>query len=307
MLALPRARLAIVAGVALSLSLAACGSDTLDTGDSSDDAGASASLHTTATKDTKLADLVPADIKAKGTLTVGSDASYAPNEFMKVGSNEVIGLDVDLFNAVAAKLGLKATYQNADFSSIIPGLGRKYDVGVSSFTINPERLKSVTMVSYLSAGVQWAAPKGNPKKIDPANPCGLTVGVQTGTTEADELDELNKKGKCKSKPVKIVPETAQDKVNLDLQAGKTDALSADSPVTQYAVQRSQGQLELLGDVTESAPYGIVLPKSETKFGEAVAAALKALKEDGVYGDIMKKWGLQTGALDSFEVNPKVAS
>ena len=297
----------LAAGAALCVGLSACGSDTLDMGDSpsSGEASGPTSVRVTASADTKLAALVPADIRAKGTLTVGSDASYPPNEFYPVGSKDITGMDVDMFNAVAAKLGLKTSWQNAQFGSILPGIGSKYDVGVSSFTIKKDRLKAATMVSYLTAGVQWAVPAGNPDKIDPANPCGLTVGVQTNTIEVDILDALNK-GRCASKPIKVVPESEQTKVNLDLQSGKIDAMTADSPVTQYAISQSNGKIEAAGEVTDAAPYGYVLPRSQTEFGKALVAALESLKADGTYANVMKKWGLTTGALDTFEVNPKVA-
>ena len=61
-------------------------------------------------------------------------------------------------------------------------------MGISSFTINPERLEQANMVEYFEAGEAYAVPKGNPKNIDPADLCGLTVGVQTGTVEDEELD-----------------------------------------------------------------------------------------------------------------------
>lgn len=306
-----RFRSTAVAVAALSLTLAGCGSSSLDTGSSSSSGSGSGSgspstsVNVSASSDSAVAALVPADIKSKGTLTIGSDASYAPNEYLPVGSQKITGMDVDLFNAVAAKMGLKTNWQNSSFSTIIPGLGTKFDVGVSSFTINKARLNTVTMVSYLTAGVQWAVAKGNPKNIDPTNPCGLTVGVQTGTVEQDELTALNK-GKCASKKINIVPETDQTKVNLDLQSGKVDAMSADSPITQYAVAQSNGKLETVGSVTEAAPYGFVLPKSQTKFGEAIVAALQSLKKDGTYDNVLKKWGL-SGGIDNFAVNPSVSS
>lgn len=301
-----RTSLAATVVAALTVGLSACGSDNLGGSGASSSSGGSASASVKAvTKDAKAAGMVPAAIRSKGTLTIGSDASYAPNEYLPVGSQTITGMDVDLFNAVAAKLDLKTTWQNASFSTIIPGMGTKYDVGVSSFTINAAREKSVTMVSYLTAGVQWAVPKGNPKKFDPTNPCGANVGVQTGTTEQDELNALNK-GKCASKKINIVPEGDQTKVNLDLQSGKVDAMSADSPVTQYAVKQSNGKLQTVGSVTESAPYGFVLPKSQTDFGKAIVAALESLKSDGTYDRILTKWGL-SGGIDKFEVNPQVSS
>jgi polar amino acid transport system substrate-binding protein len=73
------------------------------------------------------------------------------------------------------------------FDSIILGVGSgKYDIGVSSFTINDER-KAANMISYFKAGTQWVTQKGNPKKVDPNNACGLNIAVQKGTVQVDDL------------------------------------------------------------------------------------------------------------------------
>ena len=92
---------------------------------------------------------LPESIKSAGVIKIGTDASYAPNEFLAADGKTVQGMDVDVFNAVAAKFGVKTEWQPADFGSIINGVnGKKYDIGISSFTINDERKKAVTMVSY---------------------------------------------------------------------------------------------------------------------------------------------------------------
>jgi polar amino acid transport system substrate-binding protein len=73
--------------------------------------------------------LVPSSIKSKGTLTVASDASYAPNEFFASDGKTIIGMDADLSDALAAAMGLKAKVVNATFNGIIPGLAAgKYDM-----------------------------------------------------------------------------------------------------------------------------------------------------------------------------------
>lgn len=307
----PRARLAVVPVAALALGLTACGSNSL--GGSSSSAGAGAGSSSAAagssakvTASSSLSSLVPAALKKKGTLTVGTDASYAPNEFL-VGGSTIKGMDIDLVNAVLAKLGLKAKFQNAQFNTIIAGVeAGKYDMSASSFTINKQREQQVNMISYFSAGVQWAVQKGNPHKVNPAKPCGLTVGVQTGTTELSELQAMNKK-QCKSNPMKLVIETLQSKVTTDLIAGKVVAMSADSPVTLYAVKQTGDKLQTVGTITETAPYGLVVPKSDTQFAKALAASLKAINKDGSYKQILDKWGQASGAVTSFVVNPTPTS
>jgi polar amino acid transport system substrate-binding protein len=287
--------------LAASITLVGCGSNSLD--NSSDKKGGEVKTSV----DKEAAALVPQAIKDKGTLTVGSDASYAPSEFLAGDGKTIEGFDIDLFKAVGEKLGLKVTFQNADFGSIIAGVNSdKYDVGVSSFTINAERLQAANMVSYFSAGTQWAALKGNPKNVDPQKPCGLNVAVQSNTVQ--QTDDLPPKAKaCQSagKPFKVDPYAKQDQATASVASGKDDAMLADSPVIAYAVKQSNGKLEAVGDIYDSAPYGYVVAKKNTDLANALAAALKALKADGTYEKVLTNWGVEQGAVDSFDVNPAV--
>jgi len=161
-------RTTIVLSGALLLAVAGCGSNSL-----SDSGGATTAPPTTpASSASPAADLkakLPPKIASAGKIVVGVDATYPPNEFLQ-GGNKVVGMDVDLFNAVAQQFGVTVEWQPAGFDTIIAGVtSGKYDVGVSSFTINDKRKQQVNMVSYFNAGTQWASAKGNPKGVDPDN------------------------------------------------------------------------------------------------------------------------------------------
>ena len=283
----------------VGLALSACGSTSLST------PGASNKPTVSQTKEANLADKLPAKIKAAGKIVVGVDATYAPNEFLDADGKTVRGMDVDLFNAVAQKFGVTVQWVPANFDSIILGVdGGKYDVGVSSFTINADRKKQVNMVSYFNAGTQWAVLKGNPKKVDTENACGLSIGVQKGTVQIDDLTARSKKCTAAGKKaITQIVEQAQAKVTADLVSGKADAMLADSPVGLYAVKQTGGQLEALGQVYDAAPYGYVLPKAETEFAQAIVDALKALDTSGDYKKALSTWGNDTGAISDFAVNP----
>ncbi len=288
----------------LSTSLvAACGG-----GSSSPSAGGSASASASVKADSALAAKVPASVKQDGVISVGSDATYAPSEFLATDNKTVVGFDVDLFNAVAAKLGLKAQFQNAKFDSIIPGVvSGKYELGVSSFTINAEREKQVNMVSYFSAGTQWFTRKGNPDKVDPNNACGLAIAVQTNTVQFDDLTARSKKCTAAGKPaIKIDSYQGQDTATAAIASGKDAAGLADSPVGAYAVKQTHGQLQLLGAIYDSAPYGYAVPKAQTQFAQAIASAVDSLIKDGTYVKILQKWGVQQGAVTKAEVNPSAS-
>jgi polar amino acid transport system substrate-binding protein len=283
----------------VGLALSACGSSSLST------PGTSAKPTVAQTADAALVAALPAKIKAAGKIIVGTDATYAPNEFLDTDGKTAKGMDIDLFNAVAQKFGVTVDWVPASFSSIILGVNSgKYDVGVSSFTINPDRKKQVNMVSYFNAGTQWAVLKGNPKKVDPDNACGLSIGVQKATVQIDDLTARSKKCVAAGKqPISQVVEESQAKVTTDLLSGKAVAMLADSPVGLYAIKQTSGQLESVGKTYDAAPYGFVLPKTETAFAQAVADALKSLNSTGDYKKALATWGNDSGAIDSFAVNP----
>jgi polar amino acid transport system substrate-binding protein len=290
-----RAILGLAVVAALTASMAACG------GESNGGSGTGATAPAASSSvDSALAAKVPADIKAAGKLIVGTDATYAPSEFLDTDGKTVIGFDVDLFNAVAAKLGLTTEWQSATFGNIIPGVNSgKYNAGVSSFTINPDRLKQVNMVSYFSAGTQWAAKTG--ATIDPDNACGKKVAVQATTVQVDDITARSKK--CGSNKITIDQYQKQSDATNAVVTGKDDAMLADSPVCAYAVKQTNGQLALAGDIYDSAPYGYVLPKDQTDFADAIAGSVQALIADGTYKSILSKWGVDAGAITTPAVNP----
>jgi polar amino acid transport system substrate-binding protein len=291
---------AALGGLAAVLALGACSSKK--------DTGTIDQVPTTSvspTVDAALAAKVPAAIKADGKIVVGTDSTYAPNEFLAADGKTIQGFDVDVFNAVAAKLGLTAQFVTAPFDNIIPSVGSgKYEIGVSSFTVNPDRKKTVDMVSYFQAGTQWGAKAGNPLKIDPDNACGKKIAVQKSTVQVDDVTARSKKCTSAGQPkITIDQYQGQDEATAAVVSGKDDAMLADSPVVAYAVKQTNEQLELLGSIYDSAPYGYVLKKGQGDFAQTIADALKAVITDGSYAAALKKWGVDQGAITDPKVNP----
>ena len=291
------AKLAMVLAATAALLMSACSSSLSGAPETETEPSASVS------ENADLAARLPESIRSAGVIKVGTDASYAPNEFLADDGKTVQGMDVDLFNAVAAKFGVEAEWQPSSFDTIIVGVnGGKYDIGISSFTINDQRKQQVNMVSYFSAGTQWATRAGNPEDVDPDNACGKTIAVQDKTVQQEE-DLPKRQQACESNPIKVLPFEGQDQATASVVSGRADAMLADSPVVAYAVKQSGGKLEPLGDIYEAAPYGYVLPKAETEFAEAIVDALKELESDGTYESILEKWGVEDGAISDFAVNP----
>ncbi len=89
-----------------------------------------------------------------------------------------------------------------------------------------------------------------------------------------------------------LPYAGQDEVNNALAIGKADAMLADYPITQNAIQTSDGKMEALGEQYGAAPYGFTMVKDNTQLAEAISKALDDLEASGVYDAILAKYGVR---------------
>jgi polar amino acid transport system substrate-binding protein len=296
----------LAGAVAALMALAACGGGSSGSAATTSSTGGSSNASSPSiSKDDAVAKLLPSSISSKGTLTIGTDASYAPSEFVDTDGKTVIGFDADLAKALGQVLGLQVNLQNAPFGTIIEGVkSGKFDLGVSSFTINPDRIKQVDMVSYYSAGTLWAVPQGNPAGVTPDNACGKKVAVQKDTVQVDDVTARSKKCTAAGKPaISLEQFTLQSDVTSAVVTGKDDAELADSPVIAYAIKQTNGKLQQVGQVYDSAPYGIVVPKNQGSYAKAIQGAMQKLMDSGVYQSILTKWGVQGGAIKTAAIDP----
>ena len=236
-----------------------------------------------------------------GVLTVGTNPPFAPFEF-KDSDGSIIGLEMDLANAVAQVLGLKFQPVEQDFSMILPAVqSGQIDLGGSGFTDTDERRENFDFVDILYAGIQWAELSDGSKDVDPSNPCGLTVAVQR--TTVSETDDLRPKQEACDGNLTILPYDTSDNAALAVLMGRADALSADSPVSAWAVNRSDGRMSMVGKMFDAAPYGFAVPK-DSDLGPAVAAALQHLIDTGAYAEILDKWGVDDGLVEHAMINER---
>ena len=246
-----------------------------------------------------------------GKLTIASDTTYAPAEFQDPADpSSFKGYDMDLAREFAKRLCLTPNIVKADFDSIIPSLTgpalgqQRYDLSISSFTINDTRKQKVDMVPYFQAGESILVPNGNPAKITKIDDmCGKTISVQEGTVEKDEIDDANGNGPgtsgqapvCKSKVIKELHFSSEDDVIKQVLNGSADASYQDQPVTDYYISQHSGKLQSGGITVQPSPEGIVMRKDNTALETAITDALAAMRKDGTYSKILKDWGVQGGA------------
>lgn len=299
--------------VAMLFSAAACGtSDKADAGTDSDKGVSSKSVTITSydvssvKKDDAIAALLPESVTKDGKLTIGTNPSYAPAEFLDADGKTQIGYDMDLARAMGNIFGLETEIVSSNFDTIIPAIGSKYDLGIAAFTITKERMESVDFVSYFTAGMGYAVAAGNPKNVDENDLCGLNVAVETGTVEEEAINKTAKQCKADGKKdITIQSSKQQTDATTAVVTGKADVFFADSPVVGYAIAQTDGQLEQLGKDFDEVPNAIAIKKGDSQTTEAVQKAMQKLMDDGTYTKILQHWGVESGALDKAEINPAV--
>ncbi|MET8745470.1 ABC transporter substrate-binding protein [Streptomyces sp. NPDC004728] len=302
-----KSRIAAVCAIAVAgtMLLAACGDQTKNH-----------PRNNAASTQAPLADLLPAEIRDKGTIKVGSDIAYPPVEF-KDKSGNTVGIDPDIGAALGKQLGVTFEFQNGTFDTLITGLrSKRYDLAMSSMTDTKDRQQGidsetgkkvgegVDFVDYFNAGVSIYTRKGDDQGISSwADLCGKKIAVQRGTVSNDLAKAESKK--CPAgKSIAIETFDNDLEAQTRLRSGGADAGSSDFPVAAYAVKTSGGgkDFQIVGEQVEAAPYGIAVAKGNDQLTKAVQAALDAIIKSGEYNKIISKWGVEAGAVTQAKVN-----
>ncbi|NLU67196.1 ABC transporter substrate-binding protein [Streptomyces sp. HNM0574] len=260
-----------------------------------------------------LADKLPQKIRDQGVVKVGSDAAYRPMEYQD--GADIVGVDPEIAQAVGKKLGVRFQFQNGTFDGLITAMQTgRFDMAMSSMSDTKERQqglddngkkagKGVDFVDYLSSGSSILVRKGNPDKVDSVEEmCGKKVATQRGTVSHDILKDRTKQcEKDGKKPVTVEAYETDDQARIRLKTGAVVADVADFPVAAHAAA-SGNEFEVVGEQMESAPYGMAFAKDNSELRDAVRAGLQAIIEDGTYAKILKKWGIEDGAVSEAKIN-----
>ncbi|WP_320780266.1 ABC transporter substrate-binding protein [Streptomyces sp. CRN 30] len=306
-----RSRTAAVGALAVAgaLLLTGCGDQTKD------DAGESGSSKANSAP---LADKLPADIRNKGVIKVGSDIAYAPVEF-KDESGNVVGIDPDIAEALGEQLGVEFEFQNATFDTLITGLNsNRYDIAMSAMTDTKDRQEGVDgdtgkkigegvdFVDYFTAGVSLYTNKGADQGIKTWDDlCGKTMAVQRNTFSHDlAKDQAKKCTDDGAGALKIEDFPTNPEAEARMRSKGADVVSADFPIAAYSVKNAGdgAYYEIVGDQVEAGPYGIAVAKNKAELRDALQEAVQAIIDNGEYKKIVEKWGVADGAVTEAKIN-----
>ncbi|MGY0490057.1 ABC transporter substrate-binding protein [Streptomyces sp. WG-D5] len=252
--------------------------------------------------------LLPAAVRQKGTLRIGSSTGGPPAAYYPNGSGEAPeGQDIDLADAAAKVLGIRLQRQDASFETILPALeSGKYDLGTGNFGVTAERLKTIDFVTYIDDGQGFAVKTGDTsfgKKItDLTQLCGRTVGVGAGTTFEATLDE--EKARCAEageKPYDVKVYSDNGATLTALQQGRIDVIMSTINGLRYQASKPASRTTFLGEY-HRLDVGFAFKKG-SPLTRAFRAAVNELIEDGTYDRILTKWGTTASAIETSRVNP----
>lgn len=215
-------------------------------------------------------------------IRVATDATWPPFEIVDETTKEIVGYDIDLFNAIAEKANLEIEFINTPFDSVLSGMGTcQFDAAISAMTITEERKKSFDFSDpYINAGqvvvVQLASTITSKDGL-----VGKVVGAQLGTTGEIEAKAIAN--------TTVKPYDTVDLAFLDLANGQIDAVIADYPTALGFVAKSPDKIKAVGEVFTDESYGIAVCKGNTELVEKINAALKQLVDEGKLVELEEKW------------------
>jgi polar amino acid transport system substrate-binding protein len=238
---------------------------------------------------------LPDQLKRAGVLVGGTDPTFEPMTFLRDG--KYTGLDVELSEAIAAKLGMTVKWNTVSFGDLLDQVeAHRIDFSVSSMFDRATRQKKADFVNYLNAGTSIVVGKGVGDIGGMAGLCGRRVAVQAETVYVDMA--TGQAARCGGATLTIV---LSDKPSNAVAAKAADAALNDFPIAALDVQNN-ANLELSGPQIEAIPYGIGIAKDRKALTTAVQVALYALINEGAYDELLTKWKVSEGALRTGAVN-----
>jgi len=231
----------------------------------------------------------------EGVLMVGMEIAYPP--FESYDGDKVVGFDPDVASALAERMGLEVDYFDTRFPNLILGLNSgRFDTIISGMYILPDRLKQADAIPYAQTGAAimvTADSEVMPK--EPEDLCGLTVGLQQGTSWVAKLNDLstsyceaNGKGAITLREFPTTSETSQALLSGNIQA-HMEIVSA----SQSIADKSRGRIVIS---SEHALYpetlGIYVKKGNEALFQALEAAVNEFKQTDEYQALLDKYSLE---------------
>lgn len=297
-------------GSLLLISASACGATSSEASDQEGDTpGSFADIAAKVEPDAAAIDLLPADIKEAGVITMAADLHYPPTSFLAEDNRTPIGYNVDIATLLGKKLGLEVEVKNVIWDSVIPGIASgRYDFTATNMAPTPERLEVLDMITYWEAGSSLIVQKDNPVNLSLADEstCGKKIAVMTGSTQQEEyvpqIDQTCQEAGLESLDTVVLPNVQG--ALTQLASKRIDGIFSDTSQLAWAAQQQPQAFELLTPQYQKTEgddiVALGLAKS-SPLTEALHAAMQSLMDSPAYQETLDRWNLGAGALPTSEI------
>jgi polar amino acid transport system substrate-binding protein len=246
---------------------------------------------------------------AQGTKSVINAATvpkYPPFEFKDPASSKLIGFDVDIVDAIAARMGSKVNWIDSSFDQLISSIETKRaDIIVAGMADTPERRASVSFLDYLHANSVFFTLRVNAARFPDLDAlCGKRVATARRTIWPAAIEKWSD-DHCAAagKPAVIVVGTdGSPDTRLQLNQGRADAAVQGAETIPYQNTIEGNRYVILGKPFLVQQMGLGFARDDSQFGEKLKQALAALMADGGYQELLRKWDLRDSAIEQAMIN-----
>ena len=251
------------------------------------------------------AQTLPPEIAASKLVRIAQSVGDPPLEMRDPKTNEVVGFDIDLANAMAKVLGVKLEWQDGAFEQMSPSLqSERVDMILSGMYDLPKRRASFDFIDYLKTGGQFYIPKDLPDIKTPTDLCGQTISTSRGTNFPDTTKAWSDKHcvAAGKPPITIITDTDLGQEVNNIKVGRAVAGVQGLETIPSLIAMNDNAYVPLGEPISSTLMGMAFKNTNTQLRDAFAYALKQVIADGTYAALIKKWGLDLSADTDVSIN-----
>lgn len=247
---------------------------------------------------------MPAVCAQAQTLTFANVPNYPPLEFRDPATGTLTGFDVELGNAIAARLGRRAVWQETSFDQMLAALQTgRVDAILSGMSDVATRHDAASFVDYLRTAPQFLIQQSRAAEFKDATVlCGRKVGASRRTLFPKNIAAWSDANCPAATPVIFVGTDGSADARTQLKQGRIDAAVQGNETLPYVMDQEPGAFRTVGAPFGGSLNGIALPVKDTGLQQAVAGALDALIADGSYAKLLAKWKLTPNALEKATIN-----